>query len=85
MPDTKILFFGILREIAGKNQSIIALPATIDDCHSLIDWIALENPSLHKSLSELTTKISVDGEIISRDETFKTPTEIAFLPPFSGG
>ncbi|NOZ47111.1 MAG: MoaD/ThiS family protein [Chlorobi bacterium] len=74
----KVLFFGILEEIASTHEIIFS------DIH---DIKALEK-ILNNQFPDLTRYkylISVNHEIVKNNALLKDKDEIALLPPFAGG
>lgn len=86
MPDSLILqmrymeitLFGQLRDIAGSNRiSINAIP----DTNNLQKELELKYPGF----ANAKYAIAVDKKIISETVPLNAESEIALLPPFSGG
>jgi molybdopterin converting factor small subunit len=82
---TKILFFGALREIAGTSERIVDLPDYVRDSGDVIDFVAAGDEGLRDALSAPAVRIAVDRSVMGMRERFSAPSEIAFMPPFSGG
>jgi molybdopterin synthase catalytic subunit/molybdopterin converting factor small subunit len=78
----RILFFGMLKDIAGRGSDLLNLPehATLGDVFVHYEKIA---PRLSKLAHSIA--ISVNQEFAGPDEKLKEGDEIAFLPPVSGG
>ncbi len=73
----KIIFFGRLTEIAG--ESIVL--GEVADTDDLVK-------ALHKNypkLADARYAIAVDKKIISENTILHKNSEVALLPPFSGG
>ena len=79
---TKVLFFGKLKEIAGSaEQSVELRPgATISD---LFAGFARETPALAPFRSSVVA--SRNQEFAAWSTVLEPGDEIAFLPPVSGG
>lgn len=78
----RVLFFGVLRELAGKSSDSLQLP----DGGSVRDVIARyesEIPELKKHLSSIA--LAVNEQYVSPETRLKANDEVAFLPPVSGG
>ena len=78
----RVLFFGILKQIAGKSADEIDLP----DGASVRDVLARyesQMPRLKESLPSLA--LAVNQEYAGPDTKLKPDDEIALLPPVSGG
>lgn len=82
---TRILFFGVLKERAGLGERLIELPDGVENAAALIEFVAGEDELLRESLHAPSVRIAVDQRLLSRNDTFASPREIAFMPPFSGG
>jgi molybdopterin converting factor subunit 1 len=78
----KVLFFGRLREIAGRSEESIELgaPGTID---FLFGDYAARHPELRAYRSSVVA--SRNQEFASWDAILSEGDEVAFLPPVSGG
>lgn len=78
----QILFFGILRELAGKSGEMLELP----DVASVGDVLAAyeaKSASIKKSLPSIA--VSVNRKYADRKTQLHEGDEIALLPPVSGG
>lgn len=80
----KLLFFGRLREQAGKAEDTRALPGHITDTLSLRRW-ADRTYALDGALLPDTIRVAVNAQIIASNGPVSDGDEIAFLPPVSGG
>lgn len=78
----RVLFFGVLRELAGKSSDSLQLP----DGGSVRDVIAQyesQIPRLKDSLSSIA--LAVNQQYASPETKLKDNDEVALLPPVSGG
>ena len=77
----RVLFFGILRDLAGKPEDSVDLP----DGASLRDLLAVyaNIPRLKESLS--SSAMAVNQQYSASDTKLHAGDEIALLPPVSGG
>jgi MoaE-MoaD fusion protein len=78
----RVLFFGILRDLAGKSSDSLQLP----DGGSVRDVIAQyesQIPTLKDSLSSIA--LAVNQQYASPETKLKDNDEVALLPPVSGG
>ena len=77
----RVLLFGALADAAGWRErtvdaaSISALRATL----------AAEQPPLGETLGRSGVQVAVDKAIVRTDALLSTSSEVAFLPPMSGG
>jgi molybdopterin synthase sulfur carrier subunit len=78
MMETKIILFGSLLDDVGASSIDIILP---HDTDSLLSLLQQQYPILN----ERKFLISVDRKIINGNTAITASSEIALLPPFSGG
>jgi len=74
----KVLFFGILREAAGKQEMIIN---DINESESLQNHLV----SLIPGLKDYTFRLAINQEFIDSNCTLKEGDIVAVMPPFAGG
>ena len=77
----KLLFFGRLGDIAKD------VPASIDATTpaEIRDILAAEFPALGRELHEPQVLVSVNQMIVSWNQLLADGSEVAFLPPVTGG
>jgi molybdopterin converting factor small subunit len=74
----KVLFFGVLSEVAGSDiRHYQDVKSTDDLCHRLLD----EYPEIE----HYSYRLSLNNEIIESDMPLNDGDEMALLPPFAGG
>ena len=77
----ELLLFGIAREIAGKNK--LHLPVNED---YTVQQIKEKVKLLYPSFSKLTSlAVAVNGEYANDNDIVTANSEIAIIPPVSGG
>jgi MoaE-MoaD fusion protein len=78
----RVLFFGVLRELGGKESDRVSLPqkATVA---SLLDHYRKSVPGFARLLPSIAT--SVNREYAAPQTVLKEGDEVALLPPVSGG
>ena len=78
----RILFFGMLKDLAGRGSDLLNLPehATLGDVFVHYEGI---NPRLGVLAASIA--ISVNQEFAGPDSCLNEGDEVAFLPPVSGG
>lgn len=74
----KLLFFGIINEIAGCSELILV---DIQDTDQLTQTLKQKYPGIIK----VTYRIAVNKIMINENVQLRDGDEIAFLPPFAGG
>lgn len=83
--ETRILFFGPLKDIASAGERTLSVPASITTIDGLIDYLAKDDPALGDALRAIGVRVAVDQKLADASDKFSTPEEIAFMAPFSGG
>jgi molybdopterin converting factor subunit 1 len=78
----RVLFFGILKDLAGKSADSLDLPegASVRD---LLEHYAQRLPQLRESLASLA--VAVNQQYARTETKLKSDDEVALLPPVSGG
>ena len=77
----RVLLFGRLADQAGWRDR--AFDAT--SLAALRGLIANDDPELGEALSGPGVQVAVDKTLVRGDATLSAATEVAFLPPMSGG
>ena len=77
----RVLLFGPLRDLAGWREREIEAP----DLATLRSLIANDDPALGLALAGKGVQVAVDQAIIRADAPLGARSEVAFLPPMSGG
>jgi molybdopterin converting factor subunit 1 len=78
----KVLFFGRLKEIAGRSEESLELGANAN-LESLFAQYALRYPQLQQYRSSVVA--SRNQEFAAWSTSLRSGDEVAFLPPVSGG
>jgi molybdopterin synthase catalytic subunit len=78
----RVLFFGSLRDMMGKNSDLVSLPEGTD-LKELLSFFSRNKPAIAELLPSLA--ISVNQEYANRDTKLRDRDEVALLPPVSGG
>jgi molybdopterin synthase sulfur carrier subunit len=77
----RVLLFGRLADQAGwRDRSVEAISLT-----ALRASIANDDPDLAEALSGPGVQVAVDKALVRGDAALTAVTEVAFLPPMSGG
>lgn len=77
----RILLFGRLSDIAGWRDREVESPSIT----SLRAVLALEDAGLGEALSAPGVQVALDQAIVRGDAALTARSEVAFLPPMSGG
>ncbi|NCD69696.1 molybdopterin converting factor subunit 1 [Mucilaginibacter agri] len=78
----EILLFGITRDIAGKPRITVPADTPLATVGDLKTWLGDQYPAI-KALSSVA--IAVDSEYAEDSQTISSHSEIALIPPVSGG
>ncbi|WP_091736681.1 MoaD/ThiS family protein [Phenylobacterium immobile] len=77
----RVLLFGPLADLAGWRERAIEA----DNVAALKQQLAFEDADLGEALSGAGVLIAVDQAIVRGAATLTSASEVAFLPPMSGG
>ncbi|MET3664116.1 MoaD/ThiS family protein [Caulobacter sp. 1776] len=77
----RVLLFGRLADQAGWRDRVIAA----SDLSGLRDALAAADPDLAEALAAPGVQVAVDKAIVRGEAALTAGTEVAFLPPMSGG
>ena len=75
----RVLLFGPLRDLAGWRER------DFYDVRDLAGLIAQFDPELTEALSGPGVQVAVDKVIVRGNAVLEQGSEVAFLPPMSGG
>jgi molybdopterin synthase catalytic subunit len=78
----RILFFGLLKDVAGKSSDSLELPegASVRD---VLEHYLMRVPKLQTAMASIA--VAVNQQYASAETTLKSGDEVALLPPVSGG
>jgi molybdopterin converting factor small subunit len=76
--DVSVLFFGALTDLTGESRISVA---DVTDTESLEEILKKQFPLLRHA----TYRVAVNRRIIREKTTLTQATEVALLPPYSGG
>lgn len=77
----RVLLFGRLADQAGWRDRAVE----VGSLAALRQALAAEDPSLAEALSGPGVQVAVDKAIVRGEAVLAAGTEVAFLPPMSGG
>lgn len=82
MLKVRLLFFAVLREIAGRSEEVVELP---EGSRAGDVWQRLRDE--HASLRDYIhpPMIAVNESYVGVDELLRDGDELAFIPPVAGG
>jgi sulfur-carrier protein len=79
----RVLLFGPLRDLAGwRERDFEPPPASIAE---LRQRLAAEDARLGAALAGPGVQVALDQQIVRGDAALSARSEVAFLPPMSGG
>lgn len=78
----RVLLFGPLRDLAGWREREIEPAASIAALKALL---TAEDADLGAALSAPGVQVALDQAIVRGDAALGARSEVAFLPPMSGG
>ena len=77
----RVLLFGRLADQAGWRDRMVEASTLT----ALRDALAADDPDLAEALSGPGVQVAVDKAIVRGEAALAAATEVAFLPPMSGG
>ena len=77
----RVLLFGRLADVAGWRDRVIEAPSL----SALRARLAGEDAGLAEALGGRGVQVALDQVIVRGDAALLATTEVAFLPPMSGG
>jgi molybdopterin synthase catalytic subunit len=78
----RVLFFGVLKDLAGKSSDSIELRAGAS-VRDVLEYYAAQAPGLKESLAALA--VAVNQQYAGPETALRANDEVALLPPVSGG
>ena len=82
----KVLYFARIRQIAGRGEDEIDVPASVTTVSELIDFLSGRDEACAAALADRRTlHAAVDKSHVKLDASIVGATEIAFFPPVTGG
>jgi molybdopterin synthase sulfur carrier subunit len=83
---TKLLFFGRLRDVAGQAELLCELPGSVATISDVRAWLKQRDEALGEAVAAPDVRIAVNQAFCLDDnEPVHGASEIAFMPPLSGG
>jgi sulfur-carrier protein len=82
----KILFFARMRQLAGRGEIEMELPAGVKTVGALIDVLRRDNEGLAQAFADMRiVRAAVDKQHVPLDASIEGAKEVAFFPPVTGG
>jgi molybdopterin synthase sulfur carrier subunit len=83
---TKILYFARVRQIIGKGEEEIDLPASLETISDVIAWLKSRDEAYAHAFADMRViRAAVDQAHKPFDAPIAGAREIAFFPPVTGG
>jgi molybdopterin synthase sulfur carrier subunit len=83
---TKLLYFARMRQIIGKTEENIAIPADVTTVSGLIDFLKGRDDAYASAFADpRIIRAAIDQAHKPLDAPIKGAREIAFFPPVTGG
>ena len=77
----RVLLFGPLRDVAGWRERQVESPTL----SALRQLLAQEDPALGEALGGKGVQVAIDQTLVRGEAALTAGSEVAFLPPMSGG
>jgi molybdopterin synthase sulfur carrier subunit len=82
----KVLYFARLRQIVGKSEEEIDIPAGVATVGALIEWLKARDEGYAHAFADLrVVRAAIDQTHAQFDAPINGAREIAFFPPVTGG
>lgn len=82
----RLLFFGRARDAAGCAEMTCELPDGVETVRDLRIWLARRDPDFGAILMARDIRVAADQIIcVNEGASVRHASEIAFMPPMSGG
>ena len=83
---TKILYFARMRQIIGKTEENITIPADVTTVSGLIDFLKGRDDAYASAFADpRIIRAAIDQAHAPLDASISGAREIAFFPPVTGG
>lgn len=82
----KLLYFARVRQIVGKSEEDVDIPAGVATVGALIDWLKAREEGYAHAFADLrVVRAAIDQTHAPLDARISGAREIAFFPPVTGG
>ena len=83
---TKLLYFARMRQIIGKAEENIIIPADVTTVNGLIDFLKDRDDAYASAFADpRIIRAAIDQAQAPLDASIRGAREIAFFPPVTGG
>ena len=82
----KILYFARYRQIVGRGQDDVQLPAHVTNVSELVDYLRSNDERVAEAFGDMRTlKVAVNQKHSTLQTSLSGAREVAFFPPVTGG
>ena len=82
----KLLYFARVKQMVGKSEEEIELPAGVATVGALIEWLKGRDEGYAHAFADLrVVRAAINQAHVQLDAPLKGAREIAFFPPVTGG
>lgn len=82
----KLLYFARVKQIVGKGEEEVELPAGIATVSALIEWLKGRDEGYAHAFADLrVVRAAINQAHVQLDAPLEGAHEIAFFPPVTGG
>ncbi len=82
----KVLYFARFRQMIGRGQDEIAVPADVSTVNALLNHLVATDAGVAAAFADLrTVRVAVDQNHCALDASIIGAKEVAFFPPVTGG
>lgn len=82
----KLLYFARVKQMVGKSEEEVELPAGIATVGALIEWLKGRDEGYAHAFADLrVVRAAINQAHVKLDAPLKGAHEIAFFPPVTGG
>ena len=82
----KILYFARVRQIVGRGEDQVDVPAAVKTVRELIEFLKLRDEGCAAAFADLRTiRVALNQAHAALDAPLGEAREVAFFPPVTGG
>jgi sulfur-carrier protein len=82
----KVLYFAKLRQVIGRGQDELQIPADVTTVQELIDHLKSGDEGIAAAFADLRSlKVAINQSHSTLDASLVGAHEVAFFPPVTGG
>jgi sulfur-carrier protein len=82
----KIMFFARMKQLAGRGEADVDIPADVKTISALIDFLKSGDEGLAQAFADMRiVRAAINRKHVQLDALIEGAEEIAFFPPVTGG